>query len=394
MIFLLSDHVPLHLLASHLFSCLGKTKRSCRLFWTAHPENEIGQCDGFWEAEVIHTWEEAKLVSRRWWRSAWKANFRMTQSTFYFLVRRYGHLFMRQSTRLRRTISVEKRLAVTLYYLCQGESFKEVAALFHIGASTAGDIVHETVLALHSVLSMEWIVFPEGQNLLKTMRKFESLCNLPQCAGAVDGTFVRLVKPSEYGDVYWCYKGYTALTLLACVDSDGIFTFVDIGLPGSVGDSAAFNHSQLRENIDLGKWLNAPSWQCHNATVRPYLVGDSAFSLTTTMMKIYPDNGELPPQQASFNFAQIRTRRVVECAFGRLKNRFSILNNCQSSDPVFASQIGILCCALNNVIELRRKHGNVQHADNYGQTPSPMVPTPSSHATSVRDNLARFVHGL
>ena len=62
-------------------------------------------------------------------------------------------------------------------------------------------------------------------------------------------------------NVHWCYKGYTALVLLAGVDSVGVFAFVDIGLP-RVRDAACFNNSQPKQNIANGVWLNAPSWQC------------------------------------------------------------------------------------------------------------------------------------
>eukprot|EP00117_Sycon_ciliatum_P041862 scpid103683/ scgid30545/ len=106
----------------------------------------------------------------------------------------WSSLEQRDSTHQRRTIPVAKRLAVGLYYLCQGESFQEVAALFHIGPSTAGKFVHEVVDALHKPLAADCIIFPVGSELLKTMRQFEELGGLPQCAGAVDGTFMRRVK--------------------------------------------------------------------------------------------------------------------------------------------------------------------------------------------------------
>ena len=44
-------------------------------------------------------------------------------------------------------------------------------------------------------------------------------------------------KPSEFGDTYFCYKKFTAIIVLACVDARGIFTYVNAGRPGSVGDS-------------------------------------------------------------------------------------------------------------------------------------------------------------
>mmetsp|Transcript_767 Transcript_767/g.1792 ORF Transcript_767/g.1792 Transcript_767/m.1792 type:complete len:167 (+) Transcript_767:252-752(+) len=56
-------------------------------------------------------------------------------------------------------------------------------------------------------------------------------------------------------------------------------------------------------------------------------------------------------QQFNFNYALIRTRRVVECAFGRLKKRFPILKNSRLFNPTFAANVATVLCALQNFIE-------------------------------------------
>lgn len=83
-----------------------------RQLWTAHPENEFGDVAGFWENEVLGTWEAVKLSSEIWWRKSWLSHFRMEQETFCFLLLRYGHLLEKQTTHLRRTIPAIKRLAI------------------------------------------------------------------------------------------------------------------------------------------------------------------------------------------------------------------------------------------------------------------------------------------
>ncbi|XP_065190806.1 uncharacterized protein LOC135821735 [Sycon ciliatum] len=316
----------------------------------------------------------------------------MSKKTFKFLLCRYRHLFERDTTHLRKTISPAKRLAITLYFLAHSETYSEIAALFFIGSNTVGEIVHQTIDSLYAEVAQESIVFPVGPQLLRTMRRFEELSNLPMCCGAVDGTFTQITKPVLYGDRYWCYKGYTSILLLACVDSRGLFTYVDIGAPGSAGDAAVYNISQLKRNIDDKIWLNAPVWLCPDGTtIRPYLVGDSAFPLSTTLMRIFRDDGNLAPEQESFNWAQIRTRRVVECAFGRAKERFAVLSKCNSCDPQFASRAGMLSCALHNIIE-RRHSGYLPCLANYA--PLPPAELLSSPAIDIRNCLARHVHNV
>ncbi|XP_065192484.1 uncharacterized protein LOC135823569 [Sycon ciliatum] len=313
----------------------------------------------------------------------------MRKRTFFYLVQRYGNLIERATTHLRRTIPVSKRFAIALYFLAHAETYSEIAGLFQIGTSTVASIVHQFVTALVGPVTGDSIVFPVGRQLNRTMRQFEALSNLPFCAGSVDGTFMKIQKPEEYGDTYWCYKGFSAILLMACVDSKGRFTFVDIGAAGSVGDAGVFNNSQLKANIISNVWLNATTGMCGNAVVRPYLVGDSVFALTTTMMKIYHDDGQLTPQQLSFNAAQIRARRVVECAFGRLKGRFSVVHECNIKDPHFASQVGLLCCGLHNIVE-RRHVGYLPQLVNY--EPLPLVAVNSSPAAAIREALAAYVH--
>ena len=62
-------------------------------------------------------------------------------------------------------------------------------------------------------------------------------------------------KPSEFGDTYFCYKKFTAIIVLACVDARGIFTYVNAGRPGSVGDSYTYRHSIMIRKIASGEWL-------------------------------------------------------------------------------------------------------------------------------------------
>ena len=83
------------------------------------------------------------------------------------------------------------------------------------------------------------ILFPTGVELEQVVCDFESLCGMPHCSGALDGTFMKIQRPTEFGDLYFCYKCFTAIIVFGCVNGQGIFmiTYVNAGRPGSVGDS-------------------------------------------------------------------------------------------------------------------------------------------------------------
>jgi hypothetical protein len=65
---------------------------------------------------------------------------------------------------------------------------------------------------------------------MRTIAGFEALNGLPYVMAALDGTFIRIKKPStEYGDTFFCYKQHIGVLVLAAVDSTGKFLFVDAG---------------------------------------------------------------------------------------------------------------------------------------------------------------------
>ena len=68
-------------------------------------------------------------------------------------------------------------------------------------------------------------------------------------------------------------------------------------------------------------------------------------------MKGYPGNPESGSLEHAYNYAHVRTRRVVENAFGRLKGRWQMSRSSQMNDPNFHTDCTLVCCALHNCRE-------------------------------------------
>ena len=147
---------------------------------------------------------------------------------------------------MRSPIAHENRLAMTLHWLAHGLTFDMLGEMYHVRASTAHAIVHESIAASKDTLVTTCIKFPSGHQLDVTMASFQAAAGLPMCAGAIDSTFVHMLKPSVWGDTFWCYKNFIAILLLAVCDHRGHFTFVDVGSAGCVGDAFTYNESSLR----------------------------------------------------------------------------------------------------------------------------------------------------
>ena len=90
----------------------------------------------------------------------WKENFRISRRTFEYIVWVVGLDLAKRDTRLRQSIPVNKRVAVALWRLATGDTYRSTGLQFGIGRCTAMLITHDFVKHL-----------PNGlQNLLNFQR--------------------------------------------------------------------------------------------------------------------------------------------------------------------------------------------------------------------------------
>jgi hypothetical protein len=322
--------------------------RMPRRFW-----REDRRSGGFWEHVVQGTWatigQQYPDVEDRHYVEC----FRVTKAVFWELYEMYGARLERENTRLMRAVPGPKRFAMLLEWYANSSSYQHLATRYNVSKAFVTKNLREGTLLLRRKLVPASVQFPTGQQLVKVMADFKKLAGLPHCFAAIDGTFFKIRKPQVFGaDSYWCYKQYPAITILAAVDADGIFTWADVGKPGSVGDAGVWNTSKMKRNIEAGVWGNAPPLCLDGYDLMPYCVADTAFALSDRLTKCYVgDASELGAAENLFNYSVIRTRRVVEQAFGRLKNRWRILYGSNINDASFAAKVALNCLALHNVCE-------------------------------------------
>ena len=248
---------------------------------------------------------------------------RMEPHMFQELLARVGPRLEGQDTFWRKALEPGLKLALTLRYLASGDTFKSLQFCFRVAHNTICQLVGpvcEAIIAEYSDELFTLPVTPEGW--MKEAQLFERRWNLPHCIGAIDGKHVAIKKPAKSGSLYFNYKHFHSIVLMAIVDADYKFLYVDVGATGSGADGGVFKDTEVRECFDDGSiGLPPPSPLPGGDTpVGYYLVGDEAFPLKTWLMKPIPRRN-LTPEQRVFNYRISRARRVVENAFGILASR-------------------------------------------------------------------------
>ena len=191
-------------------------------------------------------------------------------------------------------------------------------------------------------------------------QQFSKQWNLHNCIGAMDGKHIMIRPPANSGSFYYNYKHRFSIVLLAVVDADYKFIYVDIGCNGRISDGGVFRECSLSKALEE-KSLNipAPSPLPGRSDPIPYMmVADEAFPLKEYIMKPYSQRN-LTRENRIFNYRLSRARRIVESAFGILANRFRAISSPLALDPDKVELIVMACCSLHNFLRSRIAASNI-----------------------------------
>ena len=179
-----------------------------------------------------------------------KENFRVERSTFSKLVQQLDPYLRREDTILRPAIPVDKRVACALYALGSTSELRTVANLFGIGKSTAGEILHEFCATIVEFYFNRFITFPSTDTeIADTACDFLREHDYPLCLGAVDGTHIIVKTPLESQTDYYNYKKYHSIVMLASVNANLQFNYVQVGASGRCNDASIYSRSNLADVI-------------------------------------------------------------------------------------------------------------------------------------------------
>ncbi|XP_050307901.1 putative nuclease HARBI1 [Anthonomus grandis grandis] len=215
-----------------------------------------------------------------------KMYIRMTMKEFEVLYNLLETKLRKQNTNFREAISPEERLLLSLRYLATGISCKSLGFEFCTGFSTVGEIVKECCEAIWRTLQPIYMPQPDQKHWKQIARQVQENWRFPHCIGALDGKHVQIQCPNNAGSAYFNYKGTHSIVLLALVDANYKFTWIDVGNYGRNSDGGIFETSLL------GQWF--ASNKIDVSTDKPLTptgqVGDEAFPLKRYLMRPFSRN--------------------------------------------------------------------------------------------------------
>ncbi|XP_031353290.1 protein ANTAGONIST OF LIKE HETEROCHROMATIN PROTEIN 1-like [Photinus pyralis] len=154
---------------------------------------------------------------------------RMTATDFENLLSRIGPFIAKQDTNMRKCVPSQERLAIALRFFATGDSFASLSYLFKVSKQTISRCVDDVCLAIIQELKDEVELPSNEEEWLKIAQDYEKIWNFPNCLGAIDGKHIVIECPKNTESEFYNYKGTFSVVLLAVVDANYPFIFVDIG---------------------------------------------------------------------------------------------------------------------------------------------------------------------
>ena len=228
-------------------------------------------------------------------------------------------------------------------FVATGDSYFTIATAYRMRKSIVAKIVPETCSAIWDLLHPEAMPVPNRAKWKKTAREFKDFRQFPNCLGCIDGKHVAVQAPKNSGSLFFNYKKYFSMVLLAVSDAQYGFTLVDVGAYGKQSDANVFARSAFGKMLKQSdSKLQIPAKRVLPNTSGPEMphafVGDEAFPLLPNLMRPFPETS-LSHQQRIFNYRLSRARKVVEYTFGIMVSRFRCLRRPLLLDPNNAEKV-------------------------------------------------------
>uniref|UniRef100_A0A2N9GTA0 DDE Tnp4 domain-containing protein n=1 Tax=Fagus sylvatica TaxID=28930 RepID=A0A2N9GTA0_FAGSY len=287
----------------------------------------------------------------------------------------------RNATRTLGLSSLQKMTAA-LRILAYGVAADSTDKYVRIGESTAVESLKKFVKAVVNIFSEEYLRSSNSNNIARLLAVNEKRGFLGML-GSIDCMHWKWKNcPTAWKGQYTGHSREPTLILEAVASNDRWIWHAFFGLPGSHNDINVLEHSSIFTELAQGR---APpvnySINGHDYTMG-YYFADGIHPQWSIFVKTI--SAPLEAKKKHFARVQEACRKDVECAFGILQARFSIVRGpARFWDEATLNDIMKACIILHNmIIEDERDPNGVQQHDDYKQVPE-SIPTPTSRELTI-----------
>jgi len=222
---------------------------------------------------------------------------------------------------------------------------------------TVHRIIHKVSEAINT-LKADVVCWP--QDCTKLAKEFYEIAGFPLVAGCLDGTHITIKPPANDENSFVNRHHTHSLNVLAVAGPDLTIYYLNTNHPGRCHDAHVLRQSSLWQSFE-------------EQGDRPFpgavLLGDSAYPLKQWLLT--PFSGDPDGAKARYNSAHIKTRNVVERAFGVIKSRFFALKTgIRLKDPAKAAKLIVSAIILHNLcVRMGDKFEDVEEEEDDDEDP-------------------------
>jgi len=130
--------------------------------------------------------------------------------------------------------------------------------------------------------------FPKSkEEWLEIAEQFEKKWNFINCGRALDGKHIRIIQPANTEAQYYNYKHFYSIVLMALVNADHEFIFIDVGKNGRISDGGIIEYTEFYKRLTSGL-LNIPNVMETKNNLNFVFLGDDAFALSKHFLRPFP----------------------------------------------------------------------------------------------------------
>lgn len=250
-----------------------------------------------------------------------------------------------QYSRRNNSLSPRQQILSTLTFIGNGAQYHANGYIHGISKATVCRCIHRVCKMIVIHLMPYYIRWPTST--IRDEALFARKAGFPNVKGIVDGTLIHILAPFVDEPIYVGRDNKHSINLMVVSGPKNQFYYASAAFPGSFHDARCIKKSSLWTMWDDRGWRP-------DDDENSIILGDSAYPLRRwlippTIRNVNANIRYLANAVPVFERAHRKTRFIVECSIGILKQEFLCLRFLRVKEPRNISTIIYTCVTLHNM---------------------------------------------